>query len=84
MAYLKKLIEIRSLNTKQRPAGLSPRIIPPPPVSPPLPKDCKISRFDQSYLDLSYFIKGMCVGVLFIFQKNRGGDKSFPRKKRLL
>ena len=45
MACLKKLTVSKSLNTKQCPAGFSPRIIPSPPVSPLLPEDSKIKQF---------------------------------------
>ena len=45
MTYLKKLIGIKSLNTKQCPSGFSPGIIPFPPVSSLLPKDSKIKWF---------------------------------------
>ena len=45
MTYLKKFIGIKSLNRKQCPEGLSPRILPSPSVSPFLPKDNKIKWF---------------------------------------
>ena len=83
MVYLKKLIGIKYLNTKQCSAGFSSRITPSPPVSsqvypprcilpgvsPLLPKDRKIK------LDLPHFIKGMGVRVLFFSRAN------FPPKK---
>ena len=45
MTYLKKLIGIKFLNTKECPARFSPRIIPSRPVSSLLPKDSKIKQF---------------------------------------
>ena len=51
MNYLKKFLEIKSLNRNQCPARLSPIIIPSPPQT--------LGGFDQLQLDFPYFAKRM-------------------------
>ena len=45
ISYLEKFIGIKSLNKKQCQTGLSPIIIPSPPISHLLPKDNKLKWF---------------------------------------
>ena len=45
MNYLKKFVGIKYLKRIQCPAGLSPMIVPSPPVSHLLPKDRKLNWF---------------------------------------
>ena len=70
MAYLKKLIVIKFFNTKQCPAGFSPRVILFPPVSSLLPKDRKIKQFQLIITGSPSLLKGdRSWGS--IFKKNR-------------
>ena len=70
MTYLKKLIGIKSFNTKQCTAVFSPRIILCSPVSPILPKDSTIKWF---------WLRGWELG--FYFSKEQR-SKLFPQKER--
>ena len=55
---MKSFIEIKSLDRKQCPAELSPKIIASPPVSPVLPKDSKNYWFSLIIAGSSTLYKG--------------------------
>ena len=79
ITYLKKLIGIKSLNAKQCPAGLSPRVIPSTSVSPKVyspsyQKTVKLSGFD--YHSWIFFTIQMEWELGFYFSKKQRGK--FP------
>ena len=78
MTYLKKLTGIKSLDSKQCPAGFSRRIIPSPPVSSLLPKDSKIKRFRLITAESPSLFKGDG-NWGSVFQKNRGVNFSLKK-----
>ena len=83
MTYLKKLIRIKSLNTRQCPAGFSPRIIPSSPVSSLLPKDSKIERFRLIIAGSPPLFKGDGSWGS-IFQNNKGVKFSSKKEEVIM
>ena len=84
MTSLIKFIGNKSLNSKQYPVLLSPRVIPSPPVFPrlylPFSKKSKAMRFQLTVTGSPSFYKGDGGWGSVYFSKK--GSRFFPQKRR--